>query len=1269
MAWKLDGLDLSTLAMSVKQRSAGWSVPGKVGENVSVPGRNGAFWVSDKRYDEGNLTLSLWANGCNPDGTVPLSMDGRKKVRDNLDALTALFSQRHRLLNLRQSTGTEEALVNEVDNPTLTGTSGSAYPLAHNAAQNGDLSRKSTKTIARNWSPNPNLKGRKGYEYPITEDLYPDPKHLQHAFDQKTYLMRGYTYPIMQDVAFTNPCFVPANGFTYTTQGSDYGTIKRTAAVTYPSKARFGGWRVSFPNARNPMFLAGLRLSTNYAASTLAIEVNAGISTDGTNWTYSSATTYTLNKNEVTDIVIPHSKVPPRSGNSPFFVIFTITTGGGTTWPAGNSILVNYASVQDAPSLSGPWVDAITKDHMIVGGTTPRIESGGTDGRAWSIFNQVRVPEWQPGLGERDTQNTQYRTAPYAFAWQTYNETEQEGRVNFSTLGGTFQTFRRVLATPTTMQASRIWGTCFTYSSQPVTIKLFKRGANLSSSILITSVSVAPGATSFFSPAMYLTPDGSYFLEVEVPSGDGGLNPSFALRELHVSNALIDTNLSRSQNKKILGPAARVVQEQKFSSSILGYGYRSSITDSDQGGYGVVLPTAQSWSASVSDWDSEPGGVISEFGSLNTSYIPISVAAGTKVTVRPYLSTVLLPHQQVIDSPYFQEASMYISVGDSEGNAILEETTTVSGITSHPNYVNKTITVPANAAFMVVYLSHDTATFRSLKMDELHIISDLPNYVFHFTGSNITVSDRNRLRSSVWDGKAFFSTSSMRVAIPEGWTIPELNATTPTGQPIFRGSFEVPYRGDTGSTYSVGLRAGTIWSGSSVVLVRSNLGSTNTNIGTITSPGGIAQGKVPIPAGTTSLIFSLSVSLDESVAEVYALDVEEPVYGSMSASNSWKGFSVSSFPAFTTAHPEGVAVFTNVKRKSNNTLTFYTDKISGWEGPIIRGGFIAHPLEDVSITSNPVMVSGGYVYLGANVYPIDSSWAPGSITFNIMGSSDIEYQNGQSTILDSYTILGTTPMEEVKIVNVPVGDKTRVWIEIAVDGDPSSTGEILASMQGVALVPFPTPLDSDFPGYFTGALNPDGQTVYSGNIRQCWVEVTDAIDMESMALGTLAEFNVSLKVPGSFWEDVYETTTEVNLPTPTATSGKVQVFAMRGATAPMDDLVFEVKRRGSGTGFTRFTLTDPGSNNTITYSGPAQQKVQIEAATGRILAIPTSGNATSVVKHIQSIGTAAIMSLSPYMKGPGEVIPGHIEGTPLLEISSDVPVTVTITGRRKYLIG
>lgn len=102
MLLKIDGVSLQTLAYNVRNRGGRWSVPERGNTNVPVPGRNGAIWTPGKVYGQNTLALSMWVIGANPDGSIPSDRTKAQKIRENVDALTRLFTKAHALIEVIQ---------------------------------------------------------------------------------------------------------------------------------------------------------------------------------------------------------------------------------------------------------------------------------------------------------------------------------------------------------------------------------------------------------------------------------------------------------------------------------------------------------------------------------------------------------------------------------------------------------------------------------------------------------------------------------------------------------------------------------------------------------------------------------------------------------------------------------------------------------------------------------------------------------------------------------------------------------------------------------------------------------------------------------------------------------------------------------------------------------------------------------------------------------------------------------------------------------------
>jgi len=99
----VDSVSLATYAWNVRMRASRWKVPTVRGDNVTVPGRHGSIYVPDKKYDEGEATLTMWVLGANTDGSIPTSgTSQRDLMRDNAQMLAQLFSKRYELVRLSQ---------------------------------------------------------------------------------------------------------------------------------------------------------------------------------------------------------------------------------------------------------------------------------------------------------------------------------------------------------------------------------------------------------------------------------------------------------------------------------------------------------------------------------------------------------------------------------------------------------------------------------------------------------------------------------------------------------------------------------------------------------------------------------------------------------------------------------------------------------------------------------------------------------------------------------------------------------------------------------------------------------------------------------------------------------------------------------------------------------------------------------------------------------------------------------------------------------------
>jgi hypothetical protein len=119
MGWTVDDIDLDTLAFNISNRAASWKTPPKRGSNLVIPGRHGARWLPNKPFEQGNVTLNMWAVGAEEDGSMPVIGSSARKVRENIDKLTAIFGQSSKLLDVVRVSSTAFGVENTVNDPSF----------------------------------------------------------------------------------------------------------------------------------------------------------------------------------------------------------------------------------------------------------------------------------------------------------------------------------------------------------------------------------------------------------------------------------------------------------------------------------------------------------------------------------------------------------------------------------------------------------------------------------------------------------------------------------------------------------------------------------------------------------------------------------------------------------------------------------------------------------------------------------------------------------------------------------------------------------------------------------------------------------------------------------------------------------------------------------------------------------------------------------------------------------------------------------------------
>lgn len=126
----INGRALGEFAAGVEDFSFLLAVPGRRGENVVVPGRNGAIRTPRKRWDPLDLQIPLWVKGLDPDtGLVPT--DPVSQLHANVKALLLEVSGETVTLGHTLDDGTNVQAVAELAlDPTVFTRARSAPPLA-----------------------------------------------------------------------------------------------------------------------------------------------------------------------------------------------------------------------------------------------------------------------------------------------------------------------------------------------------------------------------------------------------------------------------------------------------------------------------------------------------------------------------------------------------------------------------------------------------------------------------------------------------------------------------------------------------------------------------------------------------------------------------------------------------------------------------------------------------------------------------------------------------------------------------------------------------------------------------------------------------------------------------------------------------------------------------------------------------------------------------------------------------------------------------------
>lgn len=156
MGYFADGIDISTLAKNVQNRAASWSMAGRRGANIKIPGRPGSIHV-DKPEDDNQISLDMWARGAEEDGSFPISGTAEAKCVDQLDQLARIFGSGKLIELVRAADTVAYGRTNLIPNPSLE-KSGGEQVVRENIINNPSAEYSSGKTtVRRNFAINPGM--------------------------------------------------------------------------------------------------------------------------------------------------------------------------------------------------------------------------------------------------------------------------------------------------------------------------------------------------------------------------------------------------------------------------------------------------------------------------------------------------------------------------------------------------------------------------------------------------------------------------------------------------------------------------------------------------------------------------------------------------------------------------------------------------------------------------------------------------------------------------------------------------------------------------------------------------------------------------------------------------------------------------------------------------------------------------------------------------------------------------------------------------------
>lgn len=303
----------------------------------------------------------------------------------------------------------------------------------------------------------------------------------------------------------------------------------------------------------------------------------------------------------------------------------------------------------------------------------------------------------------------------------------------------------------------------------------------------------------------------------------------------------------------------------------------------------------------------------------------------------------------------------------------------------------------------------------------------------------------------------------------------------------------------------------------------------------------------------------------------------------------------------------------------------------------------------------------------------NQTWTAGAWVWGNVGMERaqiaLELRNGGAFVSEIVGPLVTTTggwtwVAGPEIVQAPPSDRIRMRIQFRQTSGAAPAPSSFARICGAVLTTGPALGLSYFDETTAGAIIGGGGRVRRPpQVRQAFVKADDAIPASTRVLASgdyVSELIVPLKIPTTFWQDVYTLTW--TSPTQTATQARIyEITNLQGCTAPLEDLIFIIYGAG-----TNPRITDPQSGGWVQLNAalPAGQAWRFDA--GRWLSgrgsqslAPTSPAWGDALNITSSAGPRARFAVHPEWSTS---LDDHI-----IRLKLTNATKVQVIGRRKYL--